>query len=160
MRKRIFSLFIVIISLMTFSLPVMAGGQSNTVNPSHIYFSGGGTGYSDSHAIPTSLYVGSIVGGGSRYNRYRVTLSSFKFDNYPQNTNPGTSVRFNFRLVVRTSHVNAASVIYLYSVGTTDSNWVWDDFGYANLWYAMKANVSYYDSSPCGLTCSWYLYNP
>ena len=159
MRKKI-SFVCIIAILISFSLPVHAvEKKSDTVSPSDIMISAGGTGYSDNHSWPTSLHITSISGSGSRYNRYKVTLTAFQFGYYPENVKPVSSIRFNFRLVHKTNHTNVGSVIYLYNLNATDWNWVWDGYGYPGEYFAMKSNVTNYSTSYGSVTTSWYLYN-
>ena len=157
MRKRLLSLICTVAVLFTMSLQVFAATSTVT---STIYFSGGGTGYSDSSYQLYNTYL-IVPGSNLHYDKYHVKLTSFKFDYYPQDIKPNSDVRFNFRLAKTLgvdSHENCASVIYIYSINGTGTAWLWENGGNSGNKNAMKTNVSNYSSTGCGLTCQWYLY--
>jgi len=168
--KKIFCLFSCLTVLTMFSLSVLATPNSTSTVTSGIYFSGGGTGYSDTYtANPTSLTIPYGDNEATiRYKRYSVTLQSFMFNYYPQNVKPGSDVLFNFRLTKISSngsHIDCASVIHLTDIHRstptvyTDDAGINNGYGYSGSTMAMKSNVSNYSLSGCGLTCKWYLYS-
>lgn len=157
MRKRLLSLICTVAVLFTMSLQVFAATSTVT---STIYFSGGGTGYSDASSQLYNTYL-IVPGSGLHYDKYHVKLTSFKFDYYPQNVKPYSNVRFNFRLAKTLgvdSHADCASVIHIYSIDGTGTAWLWENGGNSGDKNAMKTNVSNYSTTGCGLTCQWYLY--
>ena len=156
MRRRLLSLFCTVAVLFTMSLQVFAATSTVT---SGISIPAGGTGYSDTFVIPTSLTVPYGENGGSlQYDKYNVKLVTFKFADFAQDVKPVSNVRFNFRLCTKTSHNNAGTVIYLYNAGESGSDWIWSGFGYSGQQLAMKANITNYSSKACVLECKWYLF--
>lgn len=162
--RRLVSILCSLTLVCIISLPVLAA--TSTVE-SHIYYSGGGTGYSDGS---TQLYNSYLIVPGSNlhYDKFKVGLYSFMFDYYPQNTKPNSNVKFNFRLCKTNSngtHTDCASLVKLSSlsqhnpeVDNGGSAWLWENGGNSGDKNAMKTNASGYSATGCGVTCEWYLF--
>lgn len=157
MRRRLLSLFCTAAVLFTMSLQVFAATSTVT---SAINISAGGTGYSDTMGVlSTSLAVPYGSNGETlQYDKYNVKLVAFQFNSFSPNEKPVNNVRFNFRLVTKTSHTNAGTVVYLYSHNTSASNWIWSGYGVSGQEMAMKSNITNYSSKACTLACQWYLF--
>lgn len=152
MRKRMISAICTLSMLFSVVLPVCAAPTSTVT--SDIYFSAGGSGYSDTAYSPTYLLV---PGSNTTYAYYNVKLTAFRFDGYAQNYKPAY-VRFNFRPVKKTSHESAADVTHIFNRNDSDYGETYTGYAVSGKSLAMKTNTSYYESAGCGLTCEWYLY--
>lgn len=154
MKKRVLSFICAIVMIVSVSLTVIA--ETTHIN-SDIYFSAGGSGYSDSLPNPTYYHVSEA---NTRYNNYYVKLTSFRFDGYAQGYKPDSSVRFNFRLVKKAEHTSIGYVIHLYNTNSSDVAETYAYHAATGESVAIKSNTSYYESAGCGLSCEWYLYLP
>ena len=155
MRKWI-SFILVILVFCSYSFSILA--DTDTV-VSSISISAGGTGYSDTNASPTSLYIPyGIYNSSVHYTRYHVQLHTFKFDSFAQDVKPTNNVRFNFRLVEKTAHTSYADVAYIYTAYGSTSGATWAGYGYSGQRVAMKSNITNWSSTDCVFACLWYLY--
>lgn len=152
MRKRMVSAICSLFVLFSVVMSVPVADTSHVI--SDIYFSAGGSGYSDTAYSPTYLYV---PGSNTTYAYYNVKLTAFRFDGYSHNYKPAY-VRFNFRLVKKTSHDSAADVTHIFNRNDSDYGETYSGCAVSGKSLAMKTNTSYYESAGCGLTCEWYLY--
>ena len=154
MRKRMISAICTLALLFSVVLPVSASDTSHVT--SDIYFSAGGSGYSDTAYTPTYLHV---PGSNSTYAYYTAILTAFRFDGYSQNYKPAY-VRFNFRPVTKTSHNSAADVTHIFNKNASDTQETYYGYAISGANLAMKANTSYYESVGCSVTVEWYLSLP
>lgn len=156
--KKALSLFLIIVFVFSYSFSVFA--DTDTV-VSSMSISAGESCYSDTNVSPTSLYIPYGINHSSlHYTKYHVQLHTFKFDSFAQDVKPTSNVRFNFRLVEKTTHTSCADVVYIYVPYGSVSGSTWAGYGHSGQSVAMKSNITNWSSTDCVLACLWYLYIP